>query len=171
MRRREWIATVMVALMGGSIDLGACGDKFMRAGRSQRLQRYGAVYPGTILIYSPADSTRKGIDELKKILERAGHKAVAIAHRESVSTALAASRYDIVIADYRDGDRVKKDLQAAGSHAEVLPIVYKPAKGVEAEVRRQYPFLIRPDAMSKYDALDEIDDLMKSRNRPPASLQ
>ena len=78
---------------------------------------------------------------------------------------LAASRYDVVIADYVDADRLKVDLQSAAPQAALLPILDKPSKAVEAEARQQYAFLIQPQAMTTYDALAEIDRLMESRSR------
>ena len=165
MRRRAFIAGLIGATVGSSIDLSACGDKFLRVGRSSRFRRYAAVHPSAILIYSPANSTRAGIDELKALLKRAGHKAVALDRNASVSAALTTSPYDVLIADYADADRLKADLKAAASNAALLPILYKPSKAVETEAVRQYAHLIKPHAMTKYDALAEIDRLMESGNR------
>src|SRR5688500_3185749 len=102
MRRRIFIGSVIAAILGRAIDLSACGDKFLRVGRSARFRRYAAVHPAAILIYSPVNSTRAGIDELKSLLKRAGHKPVALDRAASVSAALTASAYDVVIADYLD---------------------------------------------------------------------
>jgi uncharacterized protein YbjT (DUF2867 family) len=98
-------------------------------------------------------------------LKRAGHNPVVLDRRASVSAALAASRYDVVIADYLDADRLKGDLQSAASQAALLPILDKPSKAVETQAMQQYAFLIKPHAMTKYDALAEIDRLMESRRR------
>ena len=171
MRRRLFIATLAAAAFGRAVELSACGDKFLRPGRSARYRRYGAVYPVAILIYSPVNSTRKGIDELKALLKKAGHKPVAINRTANVSAALAASPYDVVLADYLDADRLKADLRAASSHAALLPIVVTPDKSVEAAATRQYGFLIKPHAMTKYDALAEIDRLMESRSRVAVALK
>jgi DNA-binding NtrC family response regulator len=171
MRRRLFIASVMAVAFGRAVDLSACGDKFLRAGRSARFRRYGAAYPVAVLIYSPVNSTRKGIDELKALLKRAGHKAVALDRNANVSAALAASPYDVVLADYLDAGRMKADLRSASSHAALLPIVNTPDKGVEAAASREYAFLIKPHAMTKYDALAEIDRLMESRSRVAVALK
>ena len=117
MRRRVFIAGLIAMTLSGSIDLNACGDKFLRVGRSARFRRYAAVHPASILIYSPVNSTRAGIDELKAMLKRAGHNPVALDRHASVSAALTASRYDVVIADYLDADRLKADLQSAASQS------------------------------------------------------
>jgi len=165
MQRRAFIAAVGAVVLGRSIDLDACGDKFLRVGRSARFRRYAAVHPSAILIYSPANATRAGVEELKATLKRAGHNAVTLDHRASVAAALAASQYDVVIADYGDTERLKTDLQSAASQAALLPILDKAPRSVEAEARHQYPFLLTPHVMTKYDALAEIDRLMDTKHR------
>jgi len=169
MRRRVFITGLIGATAAGSIDLDACGDKFLRVGRSARFRRYAAVHPAAILIYSPVNSTRAGIDELRALLKRAGHKAVALDRAASVSAALSASPYDVVIVDYLDAERLKGDLRSAASQAALLPILNKPSKAMETEALRQYAFAIKPDAMTKFDALAEIDRLMESRSQSTAA--
>ena len=61
MLRRKLVVGVvaMVSTMGTmaltSVDLGACGDKFLRPGRSGRWQNYAAMHPAAILLYSVRD--------------------------------------------------------------------------------------------------------------------
>jgi DNA-binding NtrC family response regulator len=169
MRRRVFIGGLIGATAAGSIDLDACGDKFLRVGRSARFRRYAAVHPAAILIYAPRDATRQGIDELKSLLKRAGHSAVALERAASVSDALTASHVDVVIADYLDADRVRNDLQSASSGAALLPILTTPDKAIETEAMRQYAFLLAPHKMTKFDALAEIDRLMESRSQHTAT--
>jgi hypothetical protein len=165
MRRRDLLGALLAMMVSPSIDLIACGDKFLRVGRSARFARYAAVYPAGILIYRPVNSTRAGIDELTALLKRAGHKPVVLDRTASVSAALSASPYDVVIADYMDADRLKADLQSAASKAALLPILNQLSKDIESAAARQYPFLIKPHVMNRYDALAEIDRLMESRSR------
>jgi len=163
MRRRSFIAGVMAAVLGNSIDLSACGDKFLRAGRSARYRRHAAVHPSAILIYSPANATRRGIDELKAFLKRAGHRPVSIKHGASVSAALSASRYDVLMADYQDTERLRAEMKSAASAPAFLPILNTTSKNIEGEAMRQYAYLLRPHVMTKYDAIDEVDRLIESR--------
>ena len=169
MRRRVFITGLIAATAAGSIDLDACGDKFLRVGRSARFRRYATVHPAAILIYTPRNSTREGLDELKGLLKRAGHHALALDRNASVSGALTASPFDVVIADYLDADRLRNDLQSASSRAALLPILNTPNKAMETEAMRQYAFLIKPHKMTKFDALAEIDRLMESRSRSTAA--
>jgi DNA-binding NtrC family response regulator len=158
-------AVVLIATFATSVDLGACGDKFLRVGRSARFRRYAAVYPARILIYTPADATAAGMKEFETLLKRAGHKPVTVASGTSIPRALAAAQYDLVIADYADASHLKGDLQAASSKPELLPILYKPTKAVEAEAEKEYACLLKPHAMTKYDALAEIDRLMQLKRK------
>jgi CheY-like chemotaxis protein len=153
------IATVAAA--AASVDLGACGDKFLRVGRSARFRRYAAVHPAAILIVKPVHSTPAGIEELKALLKQAGHRPVSVENGSNIASVLATTRYDLVIADYADAGQIGSDLLPASSRPAILPILYKPTKAIEAEADKHYAFAIKPHAMTKYDALAEIDRLME----------
>jgi hypothetical protein len=163
--RRVFVIALTATVAAASIDLGACGDKFLRVGRSARFRRYAAVHPANILIYPPVNSTRRGIEELSGLLKQAGHKPVAVDRGASIAGVLAAARYDVVIADYADASQIEATLQAVPSKPELLPILDKPAKAVEAEAERQYGCVLKPHAMTKFDALAEIDRLMELKLR------
>lgn len=164
--RRILTAIAVAAVMAtATADLDACGDKFLRVGRSARFRRYAAMHPAAILIYAPADSTPAGIKEFEAILKRAGHRTVALANGADVSQALVAAPYDLVIADYSDSNRIREHLRAAASKAGLLPILYKPSKAVAEQAEREFACLIKPHAMTKYDALAEIDRLMQLRQQ------
>jgi hypothetical protein len=159
--RRALVVGIVTVLSCASVDLGACGDKFLRVGRSARFRRYAAVHPAAILIYTPAHSTRAGIEELKALLVQAGHRPEAVDNGTSIAAALATARYDVVIADYGDAVQIRSALGTAASKPEILPILYKPTKAVEAEAEKHYACLIKPQQMTKFDALAEIDRLMQ----------
>jgi hypothetical protein len=161
--RHALAAVVTIMLVVASADLDACGDKFLRVGRSARFRRYAAVHPAAILIYAPADSTPAGIKEFEAILKRAGHKPVALPNGADLSQALAAAPYDLVIAGYDDTSRIREELRAIPSRPNLLPILYKPSKAAAEQAQRDFVCLIKPDAMTKYDALGEIDRLMQLR--------
>jgi len=162
--RRLFVGGVVAATFAsGSADLSACGDKFLRIGRSARFRGYAAVHPSSILIYTPTNSTPAGIKELEALLKRAGHKPLAVENGSGLSQVLAAAKYDVVIADYADTGKIKEELQFLASKPELLPILYKSTKAVAAEAEKEYHCLIKPDMMSKHDALAEIDHLMELR--------
>jgi hypothetical protein len=159
--RRVFVIALVATLTAASVDLGACGDKFLRVGRSARFRRYAAVHPATILIYPPQNSTHRGIEELNALLKQAGHRPVAIEREAGIVGILAAARYDVVIADYADAAQIKASLEAAPSKPELLPILDNPTQTVESEAEKQYACLLKPHAMTKFDALVEIDRLME----------
>ncbi len=163
---RRTFAVILIAMFAAaSVDLGACGDKFLRVGRSARFRRYAAVYPARILIYTPVDATPAGMKEFETLLKQAGHKPVIVARGTSIPRTLSGAQYDLVIADYADARNLRGDVQLASSKPELLPILYKPTKAVEAEAEKQYACLLKPHAMTKYDALAEIDRLMQMKRK------
>ena len=103
---RRVLAGVAAALVAAaaSADLAACGDKFLRVGRSQRNRNYAAVHPVSILVYTPA-ATAKGLKEFETILQKAGHSTVGVRDRALLPKALAAARYDLIITSYADATR------------------------------------------------------------------
>jgi hypothetical protein len=157
------VATTLAA------DLSACGDKFLRIGRSERFRGYAAVHPSSILIYTPTNSTPAGIKDFEALLKRAGHKTLAVENGARLSQVFAAARYDVVIADYADTGKIKDELQSVAMKPGLLPILYKPTKAVAAEAEKEYHSFIKPDAMSKHEALAEIDRLMELRLKGTAA--
>jgi hypothetical protein len=163
MLRQICVIGVVASLAFASADLSACGDKFLRVGRSARFRRYAAVHPASILIYRPLNSTQAGIKEFEDILKRAGHQSRTVDNGATLAQVIAAANYDMVIADYADAGKIKVELQSTASRPRILPILYKPSKSIEVQAEQEYRCLIKPHAMTKYDALAEIDRLMKLR--------
>ena len=163
LRRLLVFGVVTAAFASASADLGACGDKFLRIGRSARYRGYAAVHPSSILIYTPAGSTPAGIKEFEALLMRAGHKPVVVKNGSPLSSAFTASKFDVVIAAFADTGKIKEELQSVASQPGLLPILDKPTKAVAAEAEKEYHCLIKLHTMNKYDALAEIDHLVELR--------
>jgi len=163
------VGVVAMTVAATSADLAACGDKFLRIGRSARYLRYAAIHPASILVYKPKNLTPEGVRDLEALLKRAGHKSLTVENETGLSQILAAAAYDVVIADYADTGKIKNELRSAASKPELLPILYKPSKAVAAEAAKEYQCLIKPDAMSKHDALAQIDHLMELRLKATAA--
>jgi hypothetical protein len=164
MRRRAIVVTLVASAIAGPIDLGACGDKFLRVGRSAaRNHRYAAIHPASILIYSPATASRKGISDLEKLLKRAGHRAQTVSHGTAIQPTIASGQFDLVIAAYADANRLEGELVAIPSRPHVLPILVKPTREVAAAAARAYRYRLEIDRMTKSEALAEIDELMAGR--------
>ena len=169
MHRRMFAVGLGVAVaVVGLQPLDACGDKFLRAGRSARSRGYAAVYPASILIYKP-NASPKGLRDLEALLKRAGHKALALRSDAQLPQALTAVKYDIVIADYSDRAEVNEQLRRSAAQAKLLPILYKVTRQEEAAATAEFHCLLRIEKMTKYDALDEIDHLMDLRRKTAAA--
>lgn len=167
LRRVITLAAAAVILASATADVGACGDKFLRAGRSPRLRRYAALHQASILIvYAPARSKRSGVEEFEGWLKRAGHRPVAV-ETSAADQAFASGTYDVVIVDYADAaeleGRIDRSVMKGRAKPSLLPVLYKPTKTAEAAAAKAYQCLLRPDRMDKYRALEEIDRLMTLR--------
>ena len=144
-------------------DVSACGDKFMRVGRSASGRRYAALHPSSILIYRPLGSTTKGMTDLEKLLKQAGHAPRILQRDEGVEPVLASTNYALVIADYADVAMLKGHFAATASAPAILPILATSNKAVEAQIRSEFHCLIKPRAMEPNDALAEIDHALDFR--------
>jgi DNA-binding NtrC family response regulator len=163
LRRLLVIGSVTIGFVTVSADLSACGDKFLRAGRSSRIRNYAAVHPASILIYKPVNATTSGLKDWQKTLKQAGHTSHVVDHGTALTQAFAGAEYDLVIADYADASKVKAAAQALPSQPRVLPILHKPTKTLAEEAKKEYEHLINPDKMDKFQALAEIDHVMEMR--------
>ena len=169
MRRRVLAVAVVAGVLGLHLQaLEACGDKFLRAGRSARTRGYAAMYPASILIYKP-NASPKGMRDLEALLKRAGHKALALKPDAALPSALSGAQYDIIIADYADRGAVSEELRRNAAQAKLLPILYQSTPEQEAEAAAQFHCLLKIEKMTKYDALDEIDHLMDLRRKAAAA--
>ena len=155
----------LVALLLGVLTLAwgfpayACGDKFMRLGRSPRIQAYASVHPSPILVYAPRWK-RQGIAAFEKMLERAGHKPLTVTTERALSQALAAGNHAVVIAVHSDARVIKPTLDALPSRPALLPVVYKASKAEAAQARAAYQCLLNPETMTTFQALAMLDRLI-----------
>src|SRR5882724_12160105 len=116
MLRRLLVVGIVAAAFGStSADLRACGDKFLRIGRSARYRGYAAVHPSSILVYTPASSTPAGIKEFEALLKRAGHRPVVVENGSPLSQVFTTAKFDVVIADFIDTGKIKAELQSVAS--------------------------------------------------------
>src|SRR6476661_5102247 len=149
MLRRPWLLiTTVLVVAAVSADAYACGDKFLRVGRSARFRRYASVHPSAILIYAPK-WTGTGISEFEAMLKRAGHKPLTVTTEAALSDALASAKYDMVISAFVYAAAARDALESVGSSAAVLPVVYQPSKGEDEQAKAMYPILLRPEKMTR----------------------
>ena len=166
LRRMTVAGLVMATLAVQCADLSACGDKFLRAGRSARFRQYAATHPSSILLYAPAPAwTTKGVRQFEAMLTKAGHRPVAIRNASGIAGALGTGKYDLVIALYGDATTIRAHLETVSVRPAVLPVLYKPNASVAAEAGKTYQWIIRVDKMDKFQALEKIDELLGQRSK------
>jgi hypothetical protein len=169
MLRRVFVVVVaLVTVASASSGVLACGDKFLRMGRSPRFRGYASVHPSSILIYAPR-WTRHGISDFEEILKRGGHKPLTVTTETAMSQAFADGKYAVVITSYPDTGAVKKQLELLPSGPPLLPLLYKQSKAEVAEASAAYPCLLRPEKMTPFQALEEIDRLLDLRLKDGAT--
>jgi glycosyltransferase involved in cell wall biosynthesis len=167
-RRLSLVLLIVITVASVGSDVFACGDKFLRVGRSARFRGYASVHPSSILVYAPR-WTRPGIANFEQMLKHGGHKPVIVTTTDAMSHAVVGGKYDLVITSYADAAAVTKELQALPSRPALLPVVYKATKTETAEAVATYRCLIRPEKMTPFQALEEIDRLIDLRLKEGAA--
>ena len=163
LRRLLSVGILLATAAFGTVDLDACGDKFLRMGRSARLRAYAAVHPASILILTPARATPSSMKQFETLLKRAGHTPRAVPHETDLGLAIADARYDVVIAAFADTRQVEELLRSLPVRPDVLPILHKPTPEVAADAAAAYPCQFKTHVMAKHETVAEIDHLMERR--------
>ncbi len=168
MRRYQLFAFLTLAMIAAiGTDTLACGDKFLRVGRSARFRGYASVHPSSILVYAPR-WTPHAVSEFEQMLKRGGHTPVTITTAAQLTQAFGAAKYDVVITAYQDTPAVSKQIENLPSRPAVLPLVYKPTKTEEAAAAATYRCILKPERMTPFQALEEIDKLIDLRAKDVA---
>lgn len=108
-----------------------CGDKLMVVARGQRSTvGHNAPHRGAIVLYATAGSSvaaaLTGAD-LKKGLERAGHRVRTVATRAELRSAMSSGSYDLVLADFRAVGEVAAEAQGVPLAPTVIPTLFDPS--------------------------------------------
>ena len=138
MKRRIGLVAVLAAVgLWTSMDLLACGDKFLVAGRGTRYQRPKNFRAASILIYAnPSTGLESALAKLPvdSVLKREGHRATRVATDEELSAALANERFDVVLAASGDAAKVDRLLAGRAGAPVVLSFCIKEQPVVEGAV-------------------------------------
>lgn len=148
----------------GSVELDACGDKFLRMGQALRLSR--AVRPASILIYMQPDSVVPAAAKDLKLsaMKQAGHRLHMVESESDLETALRSGAYDIVLGDASAAALVRRAAHAAGPKPRFLPVFYKPtSQQLDAAAKQYGCFVAAPG--KRYEILAEIDHVMEERRK------
>jgi hypothetical protein len=164
MRRLCLVAILTSAMASQVIDLQACGDKFLRPGRSARMNRYAAMYRATILIYPSPTAKPQVVSQWQKMLKDAGHQPHVVGRSTNLSTVVGAGQYDLVITDYGSAERVRTEVAAAASRPGVVPVLNDPSKASTTRAEAEFEHVLHTD-MTPRETLAEIDHVMEVRLR------
>lgn len=147
MRRFPQITTVAaMALLLSASDAAACGDKYLSIGRGARFQRgYVSVRPVSIAVLRHAATAQK--DFLSR-LKLAGHRVETVDTVERLNTRLAASKFDVVLADYEDAAKVNASMQTMANRPLFLPVVSAGSPN-SAAAHREYGCLLDGSSKAK----------------------
>jgi hypothetical protein len=164
MLQRTLVVGILVALFLPAVERSACGDKFLRPGRSGRWQTYAAMHPATILLYQSPTAKPAVIKEWQAMLKKAGHKSQVVRPGDDFTLTVFAAQYDVVIADYSEAARLNALLEAVPSKPGVLPFLNKPSPELVASAKRDYQQLLSAK-MDQHETLVTIDSLMEIRHK------
>lgn len=96
----------------------ACSESLFRIGRGVSYREYLAPLPGNILMV-----TRTASDRLvAEWLSHTGHNVQAVNDPGNIAGYLKRTRFDIVLALFKDRDVVAAQEASAGSNAKYLPV-------------------------------------------------
>src|SRR5262245_52766453 len=100
--------------MGG--DAFPCGDKLVVVGRGMRPKRVKGSAPASILVFAdPRGPLPAALEEgnLRKDLEKAGHRVRRVASREELDKALDTGSYDLLFTDLASAPSLETEANSA----------------------------------------------------------
>jgi len=157
------LLTVLLAT-AWAVDLTACGDKFLRIGRSVRYGRYAAAYPASIVVYGPRNSVPARVADLAATLKRAGHRAVVVTNAAALAAALASGSVDLVLTGLAQAEDVVARAKTAPSRPDIVPVIFEGSAADEQAAEAISTCRIALPGQHRNDALSEIDHKMELRS-------
>jgi hypothetical protein len=169
---RKLILTIglAAAALATAGDILACGDKLLVVGRG-RPRRARGVQSAAILVFAePGGALPAALEEgnLRKDLERAGHRIRSVTTRQELDSALGSGTYDLLMTDYRSAEALEADAKAAPSRPTVLPTLYKPSAAELAAAESHYRCVMKAPSQQR-DYLDVVNEALaeRAKQNPP----
>src|ERR1041384_4841124 len=132
MRKLLVVAGVAVAMMAGTTEADACGDKLLALGRGVRFARaYKAPHPASILVFERSDGNKgsaKADVALVSLLQQAGHRVAIAYSTEELMNEVQARSYDLIMLGGQDAETVEAMLRSMSVKPTLVPVLYKPKK-------------------------------------------
>lgn len=149
-------AILVVAICLTATDAQACGEVMLRALGTMRYHAFVTRHPAAILLYS-GDSVVKrpeGNDvKLHDKLEKAGHKVTLARGPDELAKALAARRYDVVVAYADDLVTVASQIAQTSRDATLIPVLDRASD--ERLMRERFPRLVNDDLNGLLKAIEQ----------------
>lgn len=156
---RLLLLALTVALTGGPSAL-AYGDKFLLIGRGAGYRgRYVAIHPILLL---GAKAAGNGDVDVRRILQRAGHRVDHEPDAGRLDAALKSKPYDFVIVPLDGIDQVESRVQSLAPDTLVVPILYASTDEDVKRVEKQYECIAHSEDKQR-NFLAELDDAMSMR--------
>ena len=147
-------------------DAIACGDKLIVIGRGLRPSIGRTGPPASILVYAdPKGSMPSALGQgnLRKDLERAGHRLRSVGTREELNTALRTGTYDLLLADFNTAPSLEADASQAASRPTVLTTLFNPTAEELAAASKDTQCLRTPGKAKDY--LTVVDTALARRSK------
>ncbi len=163
---RRRLSAVLVAVLGGAATSAhACGELMLRSLGAMRFHAFKTRNPSSILLYSgqpPAADKRPSATDAKMHdgLERVGHKVFLARGPGELDQALAAGRYDVMVAYADDMLRAAGLINKAQKAPALIPVLDGGAPN-EREMRERYPRLVTGTFNDLLKAIERATDSTK----------
>jgi hypothetical protein len=163
-KRRHLLLIVMS--LGFAATVFPCGDKLMVVARGQRAGvGHNAPHRGSILLYAtPGSSVAAAVEgaDLRKGLERAGHRVRTVSTRADLRSAVSSGSYDLVLADIKVMSEVESDAQASPDAPAVIPTLFDPSPTELAAAHSQLQCVVKSKG-EKTDYLSVVNEVLTQR--------
>jgi hypothetical protein len=153
-------AILVVAICLTATNAEACGEVMLRSLETMRYHAFVTHHPATIVLYSGDAVVNRPPTDVVKLhdrLERAGHKVSMVRGPDELAKAMAAHRYDVVIADASDMVSVTTQLTKSSREPILIPVLGRGSD--ERQMRERFPRLVSGDLN---DLLKAIEKAMKA---------
>ena len=155
-----------------TVDLAACGDKFLVASRGTRFTRAATARPpANILVYAnPSSTLPKALEkaEVDSTLKKAGYRPTSVSAPADFEAAMKQGGWDIVVADIADSPAIRSRLTGKTAPM-VVPVVLN-ATGTElAQAKKDFQRVLKGPIKSQA-FLEAIDDAVALREKLNATV-
>jgi hypothetical protein len=146
-------------------DALACGDKLVVVGRGLHAKGVRAPQRASILLFAePKSAVAAALEDgnLRKDLERAGHRLRSATSREELEAALSSGTYDLLLADLKAASFAESEAKASASKPTFLPTLFNPTAAELAAVSHEYRCVVKSPSEQK-DYISVINEALAER--------